>query len=268
MTAYHVRRSWESCEGSSILSLCIKVRMSLRFSYACSYHAIPIQNFNLQNPTFSKSWKRRLPRQDPTMHSFISLSVLFATLSSIHTTTALPSPQPSSAASTTPLTPVYNLTQLTCSPAEVDTTPADSPPLNATACAHTLANFTKAYPPPLSSSATATSSPIVTFTTNASESHFNPASYVITPTEIVPNDEVNSAYGECGITFAVYYGSRSTAAQPDVPVSLAALTNATQTIINACTKNGKTVAGTGYGGSVVLTTPQGKLIDVTVFTPV
>ena len=79
--------------------------------------------------------------------------------------------------------------------------------------------------------------------------------------ETVAPGESASNGGLCGVSFALY-GTALT--HPDVQVSLSALTNATTTVINACT--GK--SGPGNGGVVVLTTPTGAQIDVAVYRPV
>lgn len=93
----------------------------------------------------------------------------------------------------------------------------------------------------------------------------NPATTVLVPVEVAPPEEGDFPGGACSVVFAVYYGSQTKL--PDVKASLGQLEQAAEKVIDACT-GGTQGGNTGNGGGVVLTTPEGKIIDVTVQRPV
>lgn len=70
--------------------------------------------------------------------------------------------------------------------------------------------------------------------------------------------------GECGVAFAVYYGAAPAGQEQDVSVKLRVLRKVVEYVVGSCT--GK--EGQGEGGSAVLTTREGGVIDVTVQRPV
>lgn len=70
--------------------------------------------------------------------------------------------------------------------------------------------------------------------------------------------------GECGVAFAVYYGAAPVGERGDVGVSFRALRKVVEFVVGTCA--GK--EGQGEGGSAVLTTREGGVIDVTVQRPV
>ena len=105
-------------------------------------------------------------------------------------------------------------------------------------------------------------------TSSATRARQNPNTTFLVPKEVVPEDETNSTLGLCGVSYAVYYGALQT--RPDVQVSLAALVNATELVIKTCTGNGRGTenAEAGNGGTVVLKTASGWLVDIAVYRPV
>jgi len=70
--------------------------------------------------------------------------------------------------------------------------------------------------------------------------------------------------GECGVAFAVNYGGAPVGERGDVGVSLRSLRKVVEFVVGTCA--GK--EGQGEGGSAVLTTREGGVIDVTVQRPV
>ena len=151
--------------------------------------------------------------------------------------------------------PAPNISHLVCFPAGPDT---PLPPIPMDNCRFALQSFLSAH------NSTGPRPHTVTFTTNRTAAALNPTQYVLTPIETAPRNEPVAVGPECGLAFAVYYGRAPLNQRPDVSVRLSALRNATEEVILGCT-GGKEV---GNGGAVVLTTPEGMEIDITVQRPV
>jgi len=146
-----------------------------------------------------------------------------------------------------------NLTQPSCFP-------ASQPPLPALPAANCLAafqNFTSQH-----------QRRFITFTSNITKTRLPAytAEYVATPIEIAPLNEPVVGGGECGLAFAVYYGAAPPDQRMDVVVSSKVLRKATEYLVGTCT--GGNPQAVGNGGSVVLTTKKGGMIDITVQRPV
>jgi len=148
-----------------------------------------------------------------------------------------------------------NLTNPTCFP--VSHPPL--PPLPPANCLAAFQNFTSQH-------AHTGKRPHITFTTNITKTRLPAFSeqYVATPIEIAPLNEPVVGGGECGVAFAVYYGAAPAGQEQDVSVKLRVLRKVVEYVVGTCA--GK--EGQGEGGSAVLTTREGGVIDVTVQRPV
>ena len=142
-----------------------------------------------------------------------------------------------------------NVEELTCFPPNTDSNLAPLPSKN---CHFALQKFTAMHK--------AAPNHEVIFTTNVSKAE-DPAfstQYVATPQEIEPSGEPSEP--ACGLAYAVYEGAATPGEEPDVTVELSALRIATKYVIGNCTGS----HGAGNGGSIVLTTPGARQIDITV----
>ena len=180
---------------------------------------------------------------------------IFVCLCSIQ---ALPSNTISSRQFTNP-TPA-NLTDLSCFPAEPNTS---LPPIPERNCLAALQAFVSEHNKTLNGG--------ITFTTNRSlysdPSPTNP--FVATPTELIPATEPmepDNATLSCVLVYAVYYDSAPIDQRPEANTTLATLNQATGRVIEHCTDANPRFAGNG--GSVVLTNEEGQQIDITVQRPV
>lgn len=148
-----------------------------------------------------------------------------------------------------------NLTLPTCFP----TSHPPLPPLPPANCLAAFQNFSSQH-------IHTGKRPHVTFTTNITKTRLPAFSeqYVATPIEIAPLNEPVVGGGECGVAFAVNYGGAPVGERGDVGVSLRSLRKVVEFVVGTCA--GK--EGQGEGGSAVLTTREGGVIDVTVQRPV